>query len=104
MIILECPTCNRTLRAPEEAAGQASRCPLCEALLTVPDEAPQGKVPPGQEPFAVVLAAPPALPASAAAGKVCGCPTCGRDLTIVPELEGERVDCPFCGREFRAPG
>ena len=99
-IILECPVCAKTLQAPNDAAGKGCRCPLCASVVTIPLDEP------------VLPASSRPLPAqhgarqrwSLAAGRVTACPTCGKSLTITPELEGESVTCPFCDCEFRSGG
>jgi hypothetical protein len=89
-ILVDCPVCAETLQAPDDAAGKGCPCPVCRAVVSVPlGEAP----PPRAAPAAPV---PP--------GRVGACPTCGHALTITPELEGVRVTCPFCQRDFRPDG
>ena len=92
-IIVECPVCAKTLQAPNDAAGKGCRCPLCHSLVTIPLDEP---APPAAERPLSLSAVP--------LGRVAACPTCGKSLTIPPELERASVACPFCDGEFRSGG
>jgi hypothetical protein len=37
MIVFNCPTCGKPVRAPENLAGKAARCPSCKNAATVPN-------------------------------------------------------------------
>lgn len=103
-----CPTCGKTLKLRDEAAGKRGRCPQCQAVITVPDQslaeddlieivpadAPPAKKPPALPPKPVKppvsTAMTPAAPeAVSAATKPC--PGCGKAL---PE---KAVICVSCG-------
>ena len=44
---LACPPCNRTLKAPQSAAGRLLTCPGCRERITVPS----GQPAPAADPF-----------------------------------------------------
>jgi hypothetical protein len=98
-IIVVCPVCAKTLQAPNDAAGKGCRCPLCASLVTIPLEEPAS--PAASTPLSLSTAPSTIV---APSGRVTACPTCGKSLTITPELEGKSVTCPFCECEFRAGG
>ncbi len=50
-ILLTCPSCNKTLKAPDSVAGRKVKCPQCATVLDVPA--------PAAEPPTAVSAAPP---------------------------------------------
>jgi hypothetical protein len=56
-ILIACPKCGTSLKAPEHLAGRAVKCPKCATQLTVPSLVVQA--PP---PLSVVAAPPPAPP------------------------------------------
>jgi DNA-directed RNA polymerase subunit M/transcription elongation factor TFIIS len=102
-IRVQCPVCTKTLHAPENAAGKGCACPSCQSIVPIPLTNDEQSAPDYfDEPLPLVLAVPPPLPIET--GRVTACPTCGKLLTITPELEGSFVTCPFCEREFRAGG
>src|SRR5262249_44775069 len=39
MIKFPCPTCSRTISAPDESAGRKGKCPSCQAIMVVPTRA-----------------------------------------------------------------
>jgi hypothetical protein len=43
-ITFYCPRCNKTLRAPEAAAGKSSPCPGCGAMATCPEPVYEAEV------------------------------------------------------------
>jgi predicted RNA-binding Zn-ribbon protein involved in translation (DUF1610 family) len=93
---MSCPSCGKTLAAPDSAAGKKAKCPSCGQVMIVP------AAPPAQE------AGPPAQPPSPAAsqpaasgagnwlddlGGAASAPGAGE-----PEAAGEsRRPCPECG-------
>ena len=68
-ISFACPSCNQTLEAPEDMAGQLVECPACRQQMTVPGEA--APAPAAEMDETVEVAAPPA-PASQVAGAGAG--------------------------------
>ncbi len=67
---IQCPSCQRLLQVPDQAAGQLMKCPLCNGTFTLPGLPPEpaAAAPPAADPFAdlgVPAAAPgtdPAIP------------------------------------------
>ena len=43
MIKIECPTCNRRLKCPDNLAGKAVKCPHCETPMRIPSLLKLGK-------------------------------------------------------------
>ena len=37
MIEFNCPSCNKTIKAPESKGGSQGRCPACKASIDIPD-------------------------------------------------------------------
>ena len=56
---LDCPSCHRPLRVPDDLVGRAVRCPSCNHTFTAPDAGEERSE--LDEPAPVVQAAPPAL-------------------------------------------
>ena len=42
VVRFNCPTCGKSLKAPESLAGRLSKCPRCGMKVAVPGEAPGG--------------------------------------------------------------
>src|SRR5258708_7299522 len=109
-ILVQCPVCTETLEAPESAAGKGCACPVCHAVVSVPLADPEprlmtyAKELPPRSSHALPASSISNAPIATSEGRVCPCPTCGKPLTITPDLEGDYVPCPFCEREFRAAG
>ena len=62
-INMQCPSCGKTLAAPDSAAGKQAKCPQCAKVITVPAPAaaaaqtydvaePAAPAPSGAEPCA----------------------------------------------------
>lgn len=83
---IQCPSCQRLLQVPDQAAGQLMKCPLCNGTFTLPGLPPE----PGGAP-AAPSAAPPADP-FAALGAPAGAP--GTDPALPPTLTSPD---PFAG-------
>jgi len=103
-IKVSCPSCGKTLAAPDSAAGKRAKCPGCGELFTVPaaiQEAESLSVAPAAatgEPASYGLAEP--IPAAtSAAPAVAGeqrrpCPECGEMIVA------SAAKCRFCGAIF----
>ncbi len=123
MIRFQCPTCLKSLKAPEDGAGRKTHCPRCGQRLLVPAPAPAlnrtalGQVMPspadpppkpnGQVSdwlSAVKQDEKAALPPPAAvppAGKaLVECPVCRSPMYAPDDLQGRRVACPKCKTSF----
>jgi hypothetical protein len=62
-IRIQCPGCEKTLKAREELAGRKLKCPGCGVAVTVPfPEEPAAELPPVVKTEPAALAAPPRLP------------------------------------------
>jgi predicted RNA-binding Zn-ribbon protein involved in translation (DUF1610 family) len=106
-INMRCPSCNRTLAAPDSAVGKKAKCPQCGTLMIVPepiheaeDAGAPGAAPPPTEEYSMMddvvgtgPAAPP--PGSAGAGPPRRpCPMCGEMIVATA------AKCRFCGAVF----
>lgn len=96
-INMSCPSCGKTLAAPDSAAGKRAKCPACSQVMIVP-AAPQaeGSGPPPQPPST------PFTPPSSGPGgenwldQISGGAPAARASAPVPGGE-ERKPCPECG-------
>jgi hypothetical protein len=59
MVRFSCPSCNRTLQAPESRAGAVAVCPGCKQQLQIPAPPPPEPEP---IPYAEIREAPPPMP------------------------------------------
>src|SRR5436309_495852 len=62
MVRFSCPTCNRTLQAPEDRAGKVAVCPGCKQQLQIPAPPPPQ---PDPIPYAEIREAPRPMPPAA---------------------------------------
>src|SRR5258708_2582962 len=62
--LIQCPSCNATLRVPDSSAGQEVKCPKCSRQFRAGAPPTQAATPPAAE---VGIARPDALPAPPAA-------------------------------------
>lgn len=85
-ISLICPTCGKTLKAPDAAAGKTGTCPGCKSKFTVPMPEPE----PVEEPMAP-LPLDDLIPLAPALDALDSGPALSR-----PE-EPDRKPCPKCG-------
>ncbi len=49
MISIECPSCNRRLKCPDEAAGKSATCPHCQTAMRIPQLPEQSTEEPAAE-------------------------------------------------------
>src|SRR5262245_4690671 len=80
--VVDCPSCARKLRVPDELLGHKVKCPTCEITF---EAAVNGST-------AAPRAAPPPLPSSP--------PPAPKETPA--ERDEERRPCPFCGELIRA--
>jgi predicted Zn finger-like uncharacterized protein len=116
-LIVDCPSCQRKLRVPDDLLGLNVKCPSCATMFTAQDSQPAppaappaadapapGETPPAPPPaegtpswLADVGGTPPAAPQSPpAAGPTPppdrrACPACGQSIPI------EATRCRHCG-------
>ena len=76
-INMNCPSCGKTLSAPDTAAGKKAKCPACGQIMTVPEVVHEA------EPVGVAGAGTirPALPRPPAASPATGGP---RPASLAP--------------------
>jgi predicted RNA-binding Zn-ribbon protein involved in translation (DUF1610 family) len=82
---VECPSCNKIIRAPDSRAGQIVKCPACGSQMQLP--AAEAAAEPAAEP-------PPAGPQTPAAGG----PGAGPGQAAAGG--GGTKPCPFCGESI----
>jgi predicted Zn finger-like uncharacterized protein len=123
-IIINCPSCGRKLRVPDELLGKKVKCPSCQTLFAGTPE-PSAAVPASASaslPAADQTAeAPPPAPAAPTLNlSLDGDPApgprpLGTPASVAPEPrsplsapppsppapQGEFRDCPYCGEEIR---
>jgi len=90
-ILVACPQCGASLKAPAALAGRAVKCPRCSAVTRVPDPQPAAAALPGAPGPAAVARANRAV-----AGKPC--PACGKEVMLGDEI----VACVTCGEPSHA--
>jgi hypothetical protein len=102
-ISFSCPTCDRKLKAPDNAAGKSSKCPGCGSPVTCPELVYEAELiaetPEGPDPFGGlgadqaydVVPEPVAAPAAEARRP---CPMCGEMIVATA------AKCRFCGEIF----
>jgi len=107
-LIIDCPSCSRKLRVPDELIGKAVKCPTCEHTFAATTAQASTTLPPVPPP------APAVADSSAAVGdepsvsfKAEGqrsqglddnlwlCPSCGE------RIEKDAARCRFCGEEIK---
>jgi DNA-directed RNA polymerase subunit RPC12/RpoP len=115
MLTVACPSCSRSLAAGDEKVGQEIRCtcghrfvlsmPLSETLKeVVANAAPRPRVSPENESIWTkpLFPSPPPTTAVATRGPI-SCPFCGFVTIEDANLLGQRILCPKCHANFRAP-
>lgn len=110
-IIVKCPSCGKTLAAPDGGAGKRAKCPGCAQVMTIPAAVaaqPPAAVPIPQAASPHPAGAPPAVAESYSFGEpqaaaspvaVAGeqrrpCPECGEMIVA------GAAKCRFCGAIF----
>ncbi len=109
-IKMNCPSCGKTLTAPDTAAGKKAKCPACAAMMTVPtgvfdaEEIGPGSPEPAPSPpeFNIMddiqgtapsqSPADPAISGQEPARRPC--PMCGEQIIAAA------AKCRFCGAVF----
>ena len=108
-ISFTCATCGKKLKAPDNAAGKASKCPGCGSPVTCPEavydaelvDAPPGGVDPfadldTDKPYAMAgpAAGMPAAPDAPSGEARRPCPMCGEMIVATA------AKCRYCGEIF----
>jgi predicted RNA-binding Zn-ribbon protein involved in translation (DUF1610 family) len=103
-INVKCPSCGKTLAAPDAAAGKRAKCPGCAQIITIPAAVQQAEIIGAAAPVAAAVQDPygtsdPAPATSRALPAARGeqrrpCPDCG-EMIIVGAAK-----CRFCGAIF----
>lgn len=108
-ISMRCPSCNKTLSAPDSAAGKKAKCPTCATLMVVPEvihnaepggipDAPPPPLPPEYNMLDDILGTGPAAEPQQGSGAGGAprrpCPMCGE------EIVASAAQCRFCGAVF----
>src|SRR5580765_5851955 len=109
-IVIDCPSCERKLRVPDDLMGQKVKCPTCGTTFeAAPRSAPSAAVP---EPALAPSVAPPATPPlpalqyssflneTAPTEHTEGLTT--QDTAPRPEkpVSGATQACPYCGERI----
>jgi uncharacterized protein YbaR (Trm112 family) len=114
-LIIDCPSCRRKLRVPDELVGQQVKCPTCNEIFAMIDgpaseSAPAEAVPtvefddqPPSSPNATAeptqpleeSSAPPPTGGPAAPEELMACPYCGE------QIAKNAGRCRFCGESLR---
>lgn len=99
-LIIDCPSCQRKLRVPDELLGTQVKCPTCAVTFVAsetltpaaapPAESPKEE-PASQPPTEPAGEGPPPLPSEAVTATPKNCPSCG-----VAIIEGS-TRCRACG-------
>ena len=110
-IKMSCPSCGKTLSAPDNAAGKKAKCPGCGQIMTVPEAVVAAEDIHAPEPEATFSPQPPAGDGASWLDEVQGaatpptasgpggdarrpCPECG-EIIIAGAAK-----CRFCGAVF----
>lgn len=93
-IQFSCPSCGKSLKAPETSAGQMAKCPYCQTHLQVPEPVAEADVPVQAEAVpedTYAMQSPAATPTE---DDRRPCPMCGE------MIKPNAVKCRFCGEVF----
>jgi predicted RNA-binding Zn-ribbon protein involved in translation (DUF1610 family) len=99
-LIIDCPSCRRKLRVPDELVGQQVKCPTCNEIFVMIDESASEPAPSEAVPT-VELDDPPPSPPNAPAKPAqpleesSAPPTTGG-----PAAPEELMACPYCGEQI----
>ena len=105
---MNCPSCNKTLSAPDNAAGKKAKCPTCGTVMIVPEvvhdaeefgttgpePAPSESNPPDEMLGAASSPSPFSAPAPGQEPARRPCPMCGEQIIATA------AKCRFCGAVF----
>src|SRR6266542_4468557 len=87
-IAVLCPSCQASLKVPDQMAGKQVKCPKCSQ----PIAAGRGGT-------------TPAAPQTPAAAKIkVTCPACAKVLLAPAQAAGKAIKCPGCGKPVRVTG
>ncbi len=91
-ISVDCPSCGKTLKAKDSAAGMTAKCPSCSEPIQIPEIS---EVYDAEDEFGVTASAGTDLPRnSGAASDQRPCPMCGELINALAKK------CRFCGEVF----
>jgi len=98
--IVDCPSCNRKLRIPDELLGRKVKCPTCNTTFDAV-ASQSGGAPPAPPPGGVTAAPPPAPPPFTPAAKPPAPPPAFTPPPQdAPVMAHKR--CPYCGETVPA--
>ena len=83
-LVFGCPNCQQPFQVADTQAGQVVQCPSCAQSVEIPADA-----------FGAPAPAAPAAPV-AQTPQAYGCPSCGGQFGVTPEMNGQQVACPHC--------
>lgn len=95
-ISMNCPSCNKTLSAPDSSSGKKAKCPACGQIMTVPEVVREAEaVGVGGAGASGDLGPTSDSPSPAAAGQTRQpCPECGQMIVA------GAAKCRFCNAIF----
>lgn len=92
MIWYKCPSCAMMLNSPDGDAGKKGYCQGCGQFVEIPfperDESEGHRKQTGR---------------ASGTGTMCGCPHCGAQFQLTPELAGQTIECGRCHGQFAMP-
>jgi hypothetical protein len=127
-IIVQCPTCERKLRVPDQLLGKKVKCPGCQGTFTAGDKAPaKPETPAGSSPQPVPSGekgkgdgtgpkvemdpnlqleldepAPRASPKGKKSEEIAETPSRSGRARDEDEPDDDKIRCPHCGERIRA--
>jgi predicted RNA-binding Zn-ribbon protein involved in translation (DUF1610 family) len=94
-IKMTCPSCAKTLSAPDTAAGKKAKCPACGTLMIVPDGVFDA------EELNITSVEPP-TPDYSPVDDLFGTGPSQSPVSALPGQEPMRRPCPMCGEQIVA--